>query len=89
MPAGPCVACGATNYPMSMGGPTICPPCDCGIPPKQVQLQRKLQEALARNVSYSLALTKALGLRGLITPEMEAEADRVIAEFRAGEPKAQ
>jgi hypothetical protein len=27
---GPCVYCGAVNYPLSMGGPTICPSCDCG-----------------------------------------------------------
>lgn len=28
---GPCVVCGGTNYHLSMGGPTICPKCDCGI----------------------------------------------------------
>jgi len=27
---GPCVICGCTLYPLSMGGPTICPKCDCG-----------------------------------------------------------
>ena len=27
---GPCVICGATDYNLSMGGPTICPSCDCG-----------------------------------------------------------
>ena len=27
---GPCVVCGKTNYPLSMGGPSICPACDCG-----------------------------------------------------------
>src|SRR5262245_47766499 len=26
---GPCCICGATNYALSMGGPTICPKCDC------------------------------------------------------------
>jgi len=31
MNPGPCILCGTTNYPMSMGGPTICPACDCGI----------------------------------------------------------
>lgn len=30
MPYGPCNVCGATNYPSSMGGPYICPSCDCG-----------------------------------------------------------
>ena len=27
---GPCVCCGITDYPLSMGGPDICPKCDCG-----------------------------------------------------------
>jgi len=27
---GPCVVCGDMNYPLSMGGPSICPKCDCG-----------------------------------------------------------
>lgn len=28
--SGPCIVCGKTNYPLSMGGPDICPMCDCG-----------------------------------------------------------
>lgn len=28
--AGPCVVCGITNYSLSVGGPSICPKCDCG-----------------------------------------------------------
>lgn len=27
---GPCIVCGAENYGLSCGGPTICPKCDCG-----------------------------------------------------------
>lgn len=34
MPAGPCCLCGKMNYPMSCGGPRICPSCDCGHPPE-------------------------------------------------------
>jgi hypothetical protein len=30
---GPCMVCGLTDYPLSMGGPEICPACDCGISP--------------------------------------------------------
>lgn len=30
MPAGPCRFCGLTNYAPSLGGPTVCPWCDCG-----------------------------------------------------------
>ena len=26
---GPCIGCGAENYPLSTGGPSICPACDC------------------------------------------------------------
>lgn len=34
---GPCVGCGATNYPLSMGGPSVCPACDVYPPEKRVQ----------------------------------------------------
>ena len=27
---GPCVICGGIDYPLSVGGPEICPSCDCG-----------------------------------------------------------
>lgn len=27
---GPCIMCGALNYPASMGGPDLCPMCDTG-----------------------------------------------------------
>lgn len=27
---GPCIFCGDVNYPLSMGGPEVCPACDCG-----------------------------------------------------------
>lgn len=30
MPLGPCLICGETDYPLSLGGPGICPSCDCG-----------------------------------------------------------
>lgn len=29
--AGPCTLCGETNYPLSYGGPEVCPACDCGL----------------------------------------------------------
>ena len=34
---GPCVGCGATGYPISMGGPSICPACDCSPPERRVK----------------------------------------------------
>lgn len=50
MPAGPCVLCGDTDYPASLGGPMICPSCDCGIPPEIARLKRenaRLRQELA------------------------------------------
>ena len=39
---GPCIACGDINYPLSFGGPKICPSCDCGIPPEVTKLRKEL-----------------------------------------------
>lgn len=45
--AGPCVVCGLTNYPLSYGGPTICPSCDCGnFGPQKIEAQRREIERL-------------------------------------------
>lgn len=35
--AGPCALCGETNYSLSMGGPAICPSCDCQDPQDRVK----------------------------------------------------
>jgi hypothetical protein len=45
MPKGPCNLCGLTDYPLSMGGPTICPSCDCGIDPQLSKCRNELWEA--------------------------------------------
>lgn len=29
--SGPCAMCGAEGYELSVGGPNICPACDCGV----------------------------------------------------------
>lgn len=42
--AGPCVVCGAVNYSLSMGGPGICPSCDCGVDPEVARLRRRVRE---------------------------------------------
>jgi hypothetical protein len=49
---GPCIGCGATNYPLSMGGPSICPLCD-SIPPhirvhQLAETNRKLTAELSK-----------------------------------------
>lgn len=55
---GPCVVCGIKNYPLSMGGPTICPACDCGYSgPQQIAAQRgeieRLQDAKRRALAIA------------------------------------
>jgi hypothetical protein len=49
--AGPCTACGATGYGLSMGGPGICPACDCLPPERRVgqlaEENRQLRERIA------------------------------------------
>ena len=44
---GPCISCGATDYQLSFGGPTICPACDAGINPEVSKLRCDLAAAIA------------------------------------------
>lgn len=47
MPLGPCVVCDIVNYPLSFGGPSICPSCDSGTTYKKngtVYIQIPLSE---------------------------------------------
>lgn len=53
----PCVLCGDTDYPPSLGGPGICPSCDCGIPPEVARLRReneRLRQELAEAKNEAL-----------------------------------
>jgi hypothetical protein len=51
--AGPCAGCGTTGYGLSMGGPSICPACDCMPPERRVKdlaaENRRLRELLAEH----------------------------------------
>src|SRR5512140_1886133 len=83
MPNGPCVVCGATNYPLSLGGPDICPSCDCGPPnPKQV---RELGEAYNKLFAESMqTASDNSDLRTRLT-EVECrlgEAERLLKEVK-------
>lgn len=55
--SGPCVCCGATGYALSMGGPSICPACDCGrfggtvLAIHNAKLTAELQASEARALS--------------------------------------
>lgn len=61
---GPCIVCGETNYPLSCGGPSICPPCDCGIDPEAVRLRR---EVAALRVELKLAKGELLTMEDLLS----------------------
>lgn len=60
MIAGPCVICDRIDYPLSMGGPTICPQCDCGNWDPQ-QLLRQLAAVRAELAVYRAAPSPSLG----------------------------
>ena len=57
--SGPCVMCGATDYPLSYGGSAVCPACDCGHPNAQMVALRN--EALTRRVRELEAALAAVG----------------------------
>lgn len=87
MPAGPCIICGDTNYGLSMGGPSVCPPCDCGRPPGVGKLQREVQSQGKRIIDLYCALDVALGLPSA-TPEMRSIGERVCEDYRRSHPGA-
>lgn len=47
---GPCIICGLTDYNLSMGGPTICPSCDCGNDFQYIIKLQKEEIARLRNL---------------------------------------
>ena len=59
--AGPCDICGMTNYPLSQGGPTICPACDC----KGIEGGLRAQLAAA-NRRAAFAETRVTELEGVV-----------------------
>jgi hypothetical protein len=69
---GPCVLCGAVDYPLSTGGPTICCLCDCSPPEMRVrQLAEENRQLRARAAQMHELYLGALG-RSPDTPEMTA-----------------
>jgi hypothetical protein len=50
---GPCIICGATDYGLSLGGPTICPACDCGgVSPQRLRAQTDEIKRLRDLIAY-------------------------------------
>jgi hypothetical protein len=54
MPYGPCNICGVTNYPNSLGGPYMCPTCDCGIFRPSVSTTLSIPFSISPSVSISV-----------------------------------
>jgi hypothetical protein len=66
--SGPCIYCGGVNYAPSIGGPLICPSCDCGnFGPNVVQRQGETITALRSE----LAAVKDI----LLNPNPDDEPD--------------
>lgn len=60
--SGPCLVCGETDYPLSMGGPSICPACDMGQDLKtRLALYRKRIKRLEKQVEYWQSAFKEMG----------------------------
>ncbi len=78
---GPCVLCGTTDYPLSMGGPTICPSCDCGNfnPHKLLSQLKTAREENARLATALAASEAKLVEMQRRCVEAEAARDRVLA----------
>lgn len=63
--SGPCIFCGKTNYPPSLGGPQVCPSCDCGhfsaaTTMGQAKLITELQSSLTALEEENKRLREAL-----------------------------
>jgi hypothetical protein len=72
---GPCIVCGLTDYPLSMGGPEICPACDCGIPSTDSGHPLRHKIEMTANDSTYLAM-EIIGLRQLLA-ERDAQIERL------------
>ena len=77
---GPCSVCGGKNYQLSMGGPSICPTCDCGqsIDPKEYRrLLCKYNDILSHLVSLGPVLVKCRELISIV----DSKEARAILPF--------
>lgn len=76
--AGPCVVCGLRDYPLSFGGPTICPSCDCGNTGqqkvrRQAERIRELEKQLAASAIDLLRYVNAADISGADVPHVVVE----------------
>jgi uncharacterized protein (DUF342 family) len=55
---GPCVVCGRKDYPLSCGGPTICPSCDCGVDPELTKQRALVSELKSKNEALEESLER-------------------------------
>lgn len=56
--AGPCAGCGAEGYSLSMGGPGICPACDCLPPERRVKQLAEENRMLRQRVAELEAMPR-------------------------------
>ena len=68
--AGPCRLCGDVDYPLSLGGPFVCPACDVGD---------------AWFQSHPRAFKRMLGLAPPPATNERAESDELFLAFVVGE----
>ena len=56
--SGPCIVCGARNYRLSCGGPSICPSCDCGTIYSSTDVQKLINENWLLKLKLALAMKR-------------------------------
>jgi uncharacterized Zn finger protein (UPF0148 family) len=68
--------CGGTDYPLSMGGPAICPACDCGVAPEATKARRELRDAQRRieEMEQEIARLTSPNARGELPPPSTKKA---------------
>ena len=67
---GPCALCGDENYALSLGGPSVCPACDCGS---------FHDEALAHKRLMGFAPPPTRNERAEVRERRAKEAEKLVA----------
>jgi hypothetical protein len=82
---GPCIGCGDVDYPLSIGGPTICPSCDLGIDPQVSKLRKECEKLLNENMRlrFALIIVTGNGVEGL-NERMKEIGETCLKEFKKG-----
>lgn len=84
---GPCISCGGTDYPLSMGGPSICPACDCGIPPGQVKAERELAKTRNELIAARARIAELEGFLERVRGQRDSAELKLREKLTPQEPK--